>query len=162
MDDLEELYQEATSGRLRHTKVCTQCGMDKPLELFHWASLTRADKAAGIRRKKAACGVCTNKESSAYRQSELEALREKDRARHYKKKYSIEASMSVILADARNRIGNCPICRQTKTLVVDHCHETGTVRDLICSACNSLLGYSSENLDTLYTAIEYLKKHRGL
>jgi len=52
----------------------------------------------------------------------------------------------------------CAIC-QTKTevkLVVDHKHSTEEVRGLLCSACNSMLGYAKENPDILNRAIDYL------
>ena len=62
--------------------------------------------------------------------------------------------------------GVCKICegtchhtqrRETGTLSVDHCHETGLVRGLLCSHCNSLLGWARDNTDTLRKAIDYLE-----
>ena len=44
-------------------------------------------------------------------------------------------------------------------LVVDHCHESGKVRALLCSACNSGLGFFKDNQTSLTKAIEYLSKH---
>lgn len=63
------------------------------------------------------------------------------------------------LADqlVQNRIGECCICGSVSPLVVDHCHTTGKVRGLICSACNSVLGYSRDNIKTLENTITYLK-----
>lgn len=57
----------------------------------------------------------------------------------------------------------CNICKKhytsfTKKLAVDHCHSTGTIRGLLCSDCNLMLGHSKDNPDTLTNAIEYLKK----
>lgn len=46
-------------------------------------------------------------------------------------------------------------------LYVDHCHKTGKVRALLCSAHNSMLGYAQDDIDILLSAIEYLKKYRG-
>lgn len=34
----------------------------------------------------------------------------------------------------------CAICKEQKTLVIDHCHKTGKVRGLLCIGCNTGLG----------------------
>ena len=41
---------------------------------------------------------------------------------------------------------------------VDHNHETGTVRGILCLHCNSLIGYCREDKGVLLSAIDYLKK----
>jgi hypothetical protein len=62
--------------------------------------------------------------------------------------------------------GVCKICKATKpgeasgkTRVwsVDHCHETGKVRGLLCHRCNLGLGLFRDRPDLLVAAIEYLK-----
>jgi len=58
--------------------------------------------------------------------------------------------------------GCCAIClkHQTdlkETLHVDHCHETGKIRGLLCFRCNSMLGKCGDNTEILKSAIEYLK-----
>jgi len=59
----------------------------------------------------------------------------------------------------------CLICKRTidicGTLHVDHDHSTGKFRGLICGNCNTLLGHSKDNIETLLEAIEYLKKSRS-
>ena len=62
--------------------------------------------------------------------------------------------------------GVCAICRQPETaksrtgalrfLAVDHNHETGDVRGLLCNACNTAIGYFKESTDSMMAAIEYL------
>jgi len=46
-------------------------------------------------------------------------------------------------------------------LAVDHCHETQKIRGLLCRNCNLMLGNSKDNIETLETAIKYLK-NRGI
>lgn len=57
--------------------------------------------------------------------------------------------------------GCCAICRRsTNRLIIDHCHETGKVRGLLCYACNSAIGLLQEDPRTFFSAMEYLNKSR--
>lgn len=58
--------------------------------------------------------------------------------------------------------GCCAICgkHQTecnKTLCVDHNHETGEVRGLLCHSCNVALGLLKEDINSINNIINYLK-----
>lgn len=58
----------------------------------------------------------------------------------------------------------CAICgihaddTKRKILYVDHDHKTGYVRSLLCSDCNSGIGFLKENEDIFMKAIQYIKK----
>lgn len=57
--------------------------------------------------------------------------------------------------------GRCLICGQkdtSKKLCVDHNHLTGDVRGLLCSRCNSMIGFAKENPTTLMNGAIYLMK----
>jgi hypothetical protein len=56
--------------------------------------------------------------------------------------------------------GLCAICGVNIKLVVDHCHDTQEVRGLVCSNCNSGLGFFKDNVDVLVSAINYLKRFK--
>jgi hypothetical protein len=45
---------------------------------------------------------------------------------------------------------------------IDHDHETGEVRGLLCRACNTLLGCVQDDAKLLGRAINYLIKHARL
>lgn len=40
--------------------------------------------------------------------------------------------------------------------VVDHCHDTGGVRGILCHACNKLIGLAKNSPDILHRGIVYL------
>lgn len=42
-------------------------------------------------------------------------------------------------------------------LVVDHCHDTGAVRGLLCHNCNRALGLLKDSQESLSNALQYLK-----
>ena len=54
--------------------------------------------------------------------------------------------------------GLCAICKKSSkiNLAVDHCHETGRVRGLLCTRCNLGLGCFSDDPEQLKIAISYL------
>ena len=44
-----------------------------------------------------------------------------------------------------------------KAFSIDHCHDTGIVRGLLCMHCNLILGHAKDSIDTLTNLINYLK-----
>jgi hypothetical protein len=56
--------------------------------------------------------------------------------------------------------GLCAICNSwKKRLHVDHDHNTGKVRSLLCGNCNSALGLFKESSELLSMASAYLQAH---
>jgi len=80
-----------------------------------------------------------------------------------KKKYGL--SFEQYEAMHRAQYGLCLICAkpetaiirgQLTTLAVDHSHDDGRIRGLLCSQCNTGLGCFKDDPDLLARAIEYL------
>lgn len=67
--------------------------------------------------------------------------------------------------------GLCAVCRQpetadgrhgeTKELAVDHDHETGEIRGLLCHRCNTALGLVNDDTKILRAMASYLEKDSG-
>ena len=56
----------------------------------------------------------------------------------------------------------CAACRTTKpkgkgNWHIDHCHETGHIRGLLCHYCNVALGNANDSIDRLQSLINYLR-----
>lgn len=66
----------------------------------------------------------------------------------------------------RAQDGRCDICKKpfdqesrTMRAHVDHCHETGKIRSLLCMTCNTGLGSFKDEPELLKAAVEYLQRH---
>lgn len=53
----------------------------------------------------------------------------------------------------------CAICGDEALLVVDHDHETGKIRGLLCRLCNTGIGALGDQVAGLEKAVQYLKKN---
>ena len=53
----------------------------------------------------------------------------------------------------------CEICGATQArLVVDHSHQNGEFRGILCDGCNTGIGCFKENIKSLLNAIQYIKE----
>lgn len=79
------------------------------------------------------------------------------RRQHYKKYNLTVEQYEQMFA---NQGGGCSICgqRQERRLAIDHDHETGKVRGLLCHTCNVGLGNFHDLPTLLRRAIAYLER----
>lgn len=86
-----------------------------------------------------------------------EAKLARHRATVLKSRYGI--TEEEFLQMVSDRDGKCDICGvvYTKTLNVDHCHDKGHVRGLLCNNCNRGIGHLQDSIDILERAVKYLK-----
>src|SRR5208282_6270069 len=108
----------------------------------------------------------TNAERQAkYRAANLIEVRERERLHKLKSKYGVTQEM---WQDQFNKQGGlCLGCLKVFTKkrdsipCVDHDHETGEFRGLLCHGCNRSIGLLKENVDTLRRLADYLAGNRG-
>lgn len=60
---------------------------------------------------------------------------------------------------------SCRVCgthadETSRNLAVDHCHETGKIRSLLCNKCNTALGLLNEDVDVMKKLIKYVEDHK--
>lgn len=136
------------------TKVCPQCSEDKPLEEFP----VRKDGSRSW------CLPCKREYDKLHRL--------KNPSRRYgnmlKQRYGITYDdYEAMLADQG---GLCAVCGlpneqfdtvkgEMRRLHVDHDHETGKVRGLLCSKCNFALGCVRDSPEILGSLVRYLEDH---
>ncbi len=76
------------------------------------------------------------------------------------KNYGITLEQYNQMSEEQN--GLCLICKQpsgNRKLAVDHNHQTGEIRGLLCMKCNLGLGMFRHNTLILFEAIKYLKDY---
>jgi hypothetical protein len=58
--------------------------------------------------------------------------------------------------------GKCEICGGEDHLCVDHCHETGKIRGVLCRRCNLVIGQLGDTVEHVRRAVKYLEKDLDL
>ena len=81
---------------------------------------------------------------------------EKEHARNLKRKFGL--SVEAYQQKLQQQSHVCAICKKQdkRRLSVDHCHQTGSVRGLLCKKCNQFL-WALEEPGWLQQAQQYLK-----
>jgi len=135
-------------------RECKKCGCIQPLDKYPKAKQCYDGRAP-------TCKACKNKKQRKKYISGT-SYKEKDRNKHYLRKYGITIEdYNQMLVEQK---GMCKICG-TKTpgdnitnFIVDHCHDTGVVRGLLCRKCNTGIGYLQDSYKVVQQAAYYLKE----
>lgn len=147
------------SGMEMVTRVCIDCEKEKPLEDFHKVQ-------RGKTYYKRRCRPCNNAKcyqkrldkfanQPGYREAFLADQRNRKKIQMY------GVTLEEFNRKAKEQNHCCKICGKKRKLVIDHHHDTNTVRDLLCGPCNSALGLMCEDVEILKQAIRYLRTHRS-
>lgn len=109
----------------------------------------------------------SSKDAAAWQKAWRKANPEKVKNTDLKKLYGITLQDYQRMAESQAH--RCAICGEYETAVdkqgiprsmpVDHCHATGKIRELLCSACNKALGGFRDSPSLLRKAAEYIEKH---
>lgn len=88
---------------------------------------------------------------------------EKIKANTIRKRYGITLEQWDELFQKQE--GKCRICEihrdnSAKDLAVDHCHDTGKVRGLLCVRCNRAIGLLNDDPVLLRKAVKYLENDK--
>jgi hypothetical protein len=80
----------------------------------------------------------------------------------YKRNYGITYTDAILMLEAQDHKCGCcgdPISLGRNTGVIDHDHESGELREIVCPPCNKMLGFSRDSETRLSLGIAYLRKH---
>lgn len=101
-----------------------------------------------------------NKEQAQERYRAYHELNPEQRSRRWREwRYGLTGDDFEALVEVQE--GVCGICQteppEGKGLVVDHNHDTGEVRGLLCAVCNSGIGMLKDNADLLRRAVAWVE-----
>ena len=173
------------ANEIRLEKPCTKCAIIKPLSGFSQnraAGDGLASECKACKKISAAARYAANKEKyDARNKAHYQANREKTLARQkeyvknrdpaertaYMRQYRLMSSYGISVADFKAmealQNGLCYICGQEEirhaSLVVDHDHATGKVRKLLCTPCNTSLGFANDDPVRLRAMADYVEAH---
>jgi hypothetical protein len=92
--------------------------------------------------------------------------RNSSQGKQYHKNYKLLAKFGISYEEYKamlaEQAGVCAICCNPpnfNSLQVDHCHNTGNVRSLLCFHCNTALGHIKDDVSIAERMLEYLRKH---
>ena len=130
-------------------KNCPTCKEIKSLDLY-W-------------KNQSSCIECMKDKQKNYWNSRTPKKRLEQ---HLKYKYGVSPEQFLDSWNTQN--GKCAICEEQlpdlltyenrrRGYAIDHNHETGEFRGILCTHCNTLLGMAGDNPDILERAIDYLK-----
>jgi hypothetical protein len=78
------------------------------------------------------------------------------------RKYRLKKNYGISIGQYRDLLktqgGKCAIClvHLEDSARIDHCHNTGQVRGLLCGKCNTAIGFLNDNPELLRRAADYL------
>jgi hypothetical protein len=134
------------------TKVCKTCRIEKPVSDYY--------RANGGTTLFPECKRCNSDRAREWHRNR----RKQDPT--YASNNRMRASYGIGLVEYEAMLaaqgGGCAVCAATKPggrgkrFHVDHDHETGAVRGLLCHACNVAIGTLGDDTDRLLAAATYV------
>ncbi len=129
------------------SKQCRGCKEQKPITDFH--SCERS-------RQQSRCKKCKSLWAKKY-YAENEHVRNRSKWG----RYGITEAERVKIRSFQD--GKCAVCKDTlkggKREHIDHCHDTGIVRGILCSECNTGIGKLGDSAELLRIAANYLEQN---
>lgn len=159
---VKRLPKKGTSNAARFLVECVTCGASAEV---YGASMKRtgcrkcSDKAKGLKRRKPKLPR-TDEERAAWAEQCRQYRKTEEGKRQTKamnlKKFGLTLEDFETMVESQG--GACAICSGIPDqLCVDHCHDTGKVRGLLCHRCNRGIGLLRDNPNILRKAATYVE-----
>jgi hypothetical protein len=158
--------------------TCTKCKEVKDSSLFH-----RYDKKKNGFTSQ--CKQCRNEKRKTFYWSNPE--KERNKTQKYRKHLRETDPQKLFLSNRNTKLKQaygidleqydkmlkaqackCAVCgkehveEEKKRLVVDHCHDSEQIRELLCNNCNTALGLLKEDIQVIDKLKDYIIKHQTI
>lgn len=142
-------------------KVCYRCKENKHRSGYN-VNRKRVDGLSFY------CKTCTQKARKDRYWKDPEKGRQQSKDSIRKSRFGIEKHEYQEMVNRQNNL--CAICNELEklksrngtvaALSIDHDHETGAIRALLCRKCNFMIGCANDDPELLKKAIEYLYEYK--
>lgn len=163
---MAELLQDGVHPCPVAEHECRTCKTTKPCSEFYRKTLTSG--ATGVHKE---CKVCCRKRANDWYWANRERASARQKVYNRENRAKITERNRIVKYGLRpgeydqmlkHQQGRCAICKKKRKLYVDHCHTSKKPRGLLCTRCNSAIGYFEEDVILLAAAIRYIKKYQHL
>jgi hypothetical protein len=145
-----KLWYEKNKNRIVEINIpeekrCSACKVIKVSDDFYY----RKNRPDGLTSW---CKQCLKKHAEKYKERSKATRRKREFGitdKEYNNLYNKQSGVCAICGREESEI-------QQKSLCVDHCHNTGKIRGLLCHSCNVGLGRFEDDINRLQSAIKYL------
>ena len=165
---------------MEQTKLCGRCKLEKSLDLFYKDATKKDGLTTTCKECKKFIQNLNPDKKKAYAKDyywqhldqikekrETQKLKDPEKFRDVRKNWNLKKMHGITLFEFQRLLseqnGCCAICGTpeilSQTLCVDHDHQTGTIRALLCTKCNKGLGLFNDDTVLLSRAVDYLKAH---
>jgi hypothetical protein len=140
-------------GEIMNSKTCSSCGIEKDKSEFY----RKGSSADGYNN---ICKACIKERHADYYKKNEEKIRAY--RRNYGRIFRYGISEADVVQMIESQGGKCAICegRIESNAHVDHDHETGKVRAVLCKNCNIALGLLGDDIGNIVRAADYLMLHK--
>jgi predicted nucleic acid-binding Zn ribbon protein len=135
-------------------RTCHHCGGPAPKQRIFCSEVCRRRDRLGITEKVMYCCVCNEAIPEDRRLDAKFCGLSCQRISERGMRYGMTAQESF---DLLFHPRMCELCRTQPAEHIDHNHETGALRGLLCGNCNAGLGLFGDSIERLAAAIEYLE-----
>lgn len=165
-------------------RACNRCGAEKPHTDEFFRRYCKSGDLLWQRKLKAICRECELVSAREWQEGNKERARarakewyneKKDVDPHFIRRANLKNVHGISLEDyeamSAAQKGKCAICGRNgniphsngkpQYMAVDHDHETGELRGLLCSPCNLGLGLFQDNDEFLTNAARYLARRKS-
>lgn len=145
-------------------KVCPKCGKDRKV---------RKRVRKNRNHLESYCPACNKLKLDAYLKANKEKIKayrltiSKDTLKNIQLQYAFGITINDYNDMLTKQDRACAICKRAaslfkRALAVDHSHETGKVRALLCGGCNTALGHLKEDFTVAINMAKYIQEHNGV
>ena len=143
---------------------CSKCSLTKPINLFNKYMLRIRSPYCAECRQNATREHHNKPESKIKHKLWYKRYEENAEDARMKRLYGISLNQYKLMFEEQN--GCCALCHQPETskaasgkilrLSVDHNHQTGSIRGLLCFVCNRGIGFIRDDIELAIRVLEYI------